>query len=104
MRPTVLQGERNRQHNWEHLKDNGQQTPTKEVQIENTIETVIDDVKGPVKTNKCNKKHKCDYQIYKANLATEKVQTPRGSSDHRTRSLRTAGYRGDISLFCFALL
>ena len=49
VRSTVLQGERNRQHNWEHLKDNGQQTSTKEVQIENTIETVIDDVKGPVK-------------------------------------------------------
>ena len=47
-------------------------------------------VKGPVKTNKCNKKHKCDYQIYK-------VQTPRGSSEHRTRSLRTAGYRGDMA-------
>ena len=47
-------------------------------------------VKGPVKTNKCNKKHKCDYQIYK-------VQTPRGSSDHRTCSLRTAGYRGDMA-------
>ena len=43
VRSTVLQGERNRQHNWEHLKDNGQQTSTKEVQIENTIETVIDE-------------------------------------------------------------
>ena len=46
---TVLHGVGNRQHSREHLKGNGQQTPTKEGQIEATIDTVIDDVKGPVK-------------------------------------------------------
>ena len=47
--PRVLHRVGNRQHSREHHKGNGQQTPTKEGQIEATIDTVIDDVKGPVK-------------------------------------------------------